>query len=234
MKEPNAISPEGLVRAARGRKMNVRKTFHQNLEDLYLELLKMAGATVEDVEKTRKAFDELDAETAQEIIEFDDVLDDFTIRIEENGIELLATQAPVAIDLRNIIVIMRITQHLERVGDLCVNISKAIKSISGKRILPYVKEDLSEMFSRSERMLLRAIEAFKKRDISMAEGLTTMDDAVDRINRKFLTGYDRESEEEIELAIRVVMISRFIERIADHAVDIGEQVQYLVTGKFAD
>ncbi|MDD5748158.1 MAG: phosphate signaling complex protein PhoU [Actinomycetota bacterium] len=214
--------------------MNVRKTFHQNLEDLYLELLKMAGATVEDVEKTRKAFDELDAETAQEIIEFDDVLDDFTIRIEENGIELLATQAPVAIDLRNIIVIMRITQHLERVGDLCVNISKAIKSISGKRILPYVKEDLSEMFSRSERMLLRAIEAFKKRDISMAEGLTTMDDAVDRINRKFLTGYDRESEEEIELAIRVVMISRFIERIADHAVDIGEQVQYLVTGKFAD
>jgi phosphate transport system protein len=194
----------------------------------------MSNVTVEMVEKTRVAFQNLDDELADNIIASDDEPDDFVVRIEENGIELLARQAPVAIDLRTIIVIMRLAQHLERVADLCVNISKAIKNLQGYTLSPWIKENMDEMFKRSGKMIVSAMESFKQHDVKLAEELSTMDDTVDRINRTFLTSYDRGSEEELELIIRVVMIARFLERIADHAVDIGESVRYMVTGELVE
>ncbi len=214
--------------------MEVRKTFHQQLDELYMELLKMANTTVDIVDRTRVAFAELDAEQAKGIIADDDIPDDFVFKIEEAGIELLARQAPVAIDLRTIIVIMRLAQHLERVGDLCVNISKAIVNLQGYTISDWIKENMEEMFQRSMKMLVTSMDAFKEHDTEKAESLSAMDDTVDRINRKFLTSYNKDSDEELELIIRVVMISRFIERIADHAVDIGENVRYMVTGQFIE
>ena len=214
--------------------MEIRKTFHQQLEDLYLDLLRMSNVTVEMLERTRTAFQNLDRELADNIIAGDDELDNFIVKIEENGVELLARQAPVAIDLRTIIVIMRFAQHLERVADLCVNICKAISNLQGYSLSPWIKENMDEMFKRSSKMLVSAIESFKQHDVKLAVELSTMDDIVDKINRTFLTSYDRESEEELELVIRVVMIARFLERIADHAVDIGESVQYMVTGQFVE
>jgi phosphate transport system protein len=212
--------------------MEIRKTFHQQLEDLYLDLLKMANITVDTIEKARRAFANLDAELAREIIDGDDVVDDYVKKIDENGVEMLARQAPVAIDLRTIIVIMRLATHLERVADLCVNISKAIQNLGDYKLSPWISENIDEMFKRAVRMLVTAVESFKERDEAKAESLVEMDDTVDRINRSFLTGTDRESEEEVDLVIRVVMVARFIERIADHAVDIGEEVRYMVTGHF--
>ncbi|MCJ7463776.1 MAG: phosphate signaling complex protein PhoU, partial [Thermoplasmata archaeon] len=224
----------GVYFAAKGLFVEVRKSFHQQLEELYLDLLRMSNVTVEILERTRAAFQNLDSELADNIIASDDELDDFVVRIEENGIELLARQAPVAIDLRTIIVIMRLAQHLERVADLCVNICKAIKNLQGYTLSPWIKENMDEMFKRSSKMLVSAIESFKQHDVELAEELSTMDDTVDKINRTFLTSYDRESEEELELTIRVVMIARFLERVADHAVDIGESVRYMVTGQFVE
>ena len=214
--------------------MEIRKTFHQQLEDLYLDLLRMSNVTVEMLDRTRTAFQNLDRGLADNIIAGDDELDNFIVKIEENGVELLARQAPVAIDLRTIIVIMRFAQHLERVADLCVNICKAISNLQGYSLSPWIKENMDEMFKRSSKMLVSAIESFKQHDVKLAVELSTMDDIVDKINRTFLTSYDRESEEELELVIRVVMIARFLERIADHAVDIGESVQYMVTGQFVE
>jgi phosphate transport system protein len=214
--------------------MEIRKTFHQQLDELYLELLKMANTTAEIVDRTRIAFANLEPDMASSIIEGDDIPDDFVMKIEETGIELLARQAPVAIDLRTIIVIMRLAQHLERVGDLCVNISKAIANLQGYTMSPWIKENIDEMFQRSLKMLVTSIDAFKEHDTKKAESLSDMDDTVDRINRTFLTSYNKDSEEELELVIRIVMISRFIERIADHAVDIGENVRYMVTGVFEE
>jgi phosphate transport system protein len=141
--------------------MEVRKSFHQQLEELYLDLLRMSNVTVEMLERTRVAFQNLDNELADNIIASDDELDDFVVRIEENGIELLARQAPVAIDLRTIIVIMRLAQHLERVADLCVNICKAIKNLQGYTLSPWIKENMDEMFKRSSKMVVSAIESFK-------------------------------------------------------------------------
>ena len=213
--------------------MEVRKTFHQQLDELYIELLKMANTAFDVIEQTRDAFSTLDATKAGNIIEGDDVLDEFLVRIEETAIELLARQAPVAIDLRSIIVIMWSAQHLERLGDNCVNINKAICNLQGYTISPWIHENMDEMFQRSEQMLVTSVESLKERDTSKAEVVPKMDDTVDRLNRTFLTSYKGESEEELELIIRVVMIARFIERIADHAVDIAENVHYMVTGEFA-
>ncbi|HEY5493761.1 MAG TPA: phosphate signaling complex protein PhoU [Candidatus Anoxymicrobiaceae bacterium] len=214
--------------------MEIRKTFHEQLDELYRDLLKMANTTVETIEQTRAAFASLDTAKAKGVMDDDDVLDHFVKKIEETGIELLARQAPVAIDLRTIIVIMRVAQHLERVGDLCVNISKAIVNLEGYTMSPWIQENMDEMFQRSIKMTLRAMEAFKERDLAKAKDLSKMDDTVDRINRTFLTSYNKESEEELELVIRVVMIARFIERIADHAVDVGENVSYMMTGEFVE
>jgi phosphate transport system protein len=214
--------------------MEGRRTFHQQLDELYQDLLKMGNLAVEVIEKTRGAFDRLDSDMACAIIDGDDEIDDYVVRIEENGIELLARQAPVAIDLRRIIVIMRLSQHLERVADLCVNISKAIVNIQGYTLSSWITENMDEMFRRSATMMVRALESFKERDTEKAAQLSVMDDTVDRINRSFLTGTNRDSEEEVELIIRVVMIARFLERIADHAVNIGETVRYMVTGEFVE
>jgi len=212
--------------------MDGRKTFHQQLDELYLDVLRMANLTVDILEKTRSAFSKLNKEAAQAIIDGDDEVDDYVKKIEGSGIELLARQAPVAIDLRRIIVIMRLAQHLERVADLCVNMSKAIVNLEGYTLSPWIADNIDEMFKRSTSMMVCAVDSFKERDGDKAAELNKMDDTVDRINRNFLTMTNKESEEEVELIIRIVMIARFLERVADHAVDIGEEVRYMVTGEF--
>ncbi|MBU4273834.1 MAG: phosphate signaling complex protein PhoU [Actinobacteria bacterium] len=214
--------------------MEGRKEFHEQLDDLYLELLRMANATLEVLERTKVAFRDGDIETAGRIIEGDDEIDQYVTRIDEGGMELLARQAPVAIDLRTIVVIMRMSQELERAADNCVNICKAIVNIRRYTLSPWIKENMDEMFRWAIKIMAKAIDAFKERDPDMVEKLVRMDDTVDRINREFLTTYDRESENETELVVRVVMTARFLERVADHAVNIGEEVYYMVTGEFAD
>lgn len=214
--------------------MEARKSFQEHIEDLYLDLLKMAGNVLDMIERTRLAFSDMDTELFKKIIESDDVVDEYLVRIEREGIEVIARQAPVAIDLRMIMVVMRIAQHLERTADNCVNINKALLNLGTPTVSYWIKDNIDEMFQRSINMLITAIDAFKDRDPEKAGRLSSMDETVDRINRNFLTKYDKESEEEIELVIRIVLISRFLERIADHAVDIGEYVKYMVTGELDD
>lgn len=214
--------------------MEARKSFHQELQELYIEIIRMANSVIELIERTRSAFAGLDEDKARGIMRDDEEIDEYLRTVDANGIELLARQAPVAIDLRTIIVIMRFAQHLERAADNCVNICKAIINLQGYSIPPWIKSSIDEMFEWARRMLERSIEAFKQRDVETADELSKMDDTVDRINRSFLTSFYEESQEEIDLIIRIVMISRFLERIADHAVDIGENIRYMVTGEFID
>lgn len=213
--------------------MELRKSFQERIEELYIDLLRMANLCLERLSATRAAFMTLDLELADEIIAGDCDIDDYIVKIQELGIEIVATQAPVAIDLRRIIVIMWFSEHLERIGDLCVNICKAIHTISGAKISPWIKENIGDMFDRSRKMLERAIEGFKKKDPNINEELAQLDDLVDRINRVFLTRYDKDGED-TEVVVRIVMISRFLERIADHAVDIGENIHYMVTGRLLE
>ncbi len=211
--------------------LEARKDFHQRLNELYEETLRMGSDLLRIIEKTRLCFLELDRDAADDIIAGDDLFDDYRNRLEEGGLELLARQAPVAIDLRLIIVIMRIAQKFERMADLCEDIAMAVKNIRVDRIHSWIREAIDEMARRAIRLVERAMECFKERNVEMARELDAMDDAVDRLYRGFFKEFDRGREEELEVAVRIVMIARFFERIADHAVDIGEHVRFMVEGK---
>jgi phosphate transport system protein len=210
--------------------LDVRKDFHEQLDELYAETLRMGSDLLETIEKTRICFVNLDRELADEIIAGDDVFDAYIDRLEEGGLELIARQAPVAVDLRMIIVIMRMAQHFERVADLCEDIAVAVKYIPSDYLSAWIREAIDEMARRAVRLVERSIECFKDRNVEMALELDAMDDAVDKLNRKFFKEFDRGREEDLEVAVRVVMVARFFERIADHAVDIGEHVRFMVEG----
>jgi phosphate transport system protein len=213
--------------------VEVRKTFHEQLDDMYAGLLHMGSDLMQTIEKTRLCFLDLDKEAAHEIIAGDDLFDDYRNDLEEGGLELIALQAPVAVDLRMIIVIMRIAQHFERMADLCVDIAKAVLNIPSDRLPSWIRDTIDEMARRALRLVERSIECFKDRNVEMAMELESMDDAVDKLNRRFWKEFDGGREEDLEIAVRVVMVSRFFERIADHAVDIGEHVRFVVEGTIA-
>jgi phosphate transport system protein len=210
--------------------LELRKDFHEQLDELYTETLRMGSDLMETIEKTRLCFLELDDELADEIIAGDDVFDEYRDRLEEGGLELIARQAPVAIDLRLIIIIMRIAQHFERMADLCEDISTVVKSMQSDLVPTWMRDSIDEMARRANSMVERSIDCFKERNLELAAELDIMDDAVDRLNRGFFKEFDRGREEELDIAVRVIMISRFFERIADHAVDIGEHVRFMVEG----
>ncbi len=208
----------------------LRKGFHEQLDELNAELLRMGSVVVETIERTRLAFFRFDKELARQIIEDDDVVDEYRARVEETGFELIARQAPVAVDLRKLIVIMRLAQHLERIADLCTNICKSMQSLDGERISDWVRESINEMAMKSRALVEMAITCYQTADLAMADDLENQDDAIDRVNRRFFKEFKSTGEEDIETAIRIVMISRFFERIGDNAVDVGEHVRFMLTG----
>jgi phosphate transport system protein len=210
--------------------MELRKDFHQRLDELYAETLRMGSDLLEAIEKARVCFAELDRALADEIIAGDDLFDGYIDRLEEGGLELIALQAPVAVDLRMIVVIMRIAQHFKRMADLCEDIAQAVKHIPSDHVSPWMRDAIDEMARRATCLVERSIECFKERSVEMAMELDAMDDAVDKLHRRFFKEFDRGREEELEVAVRVVMVARFFERIADHAVDIGEHVRFMVEG----
>lgn len=208
----------------------IRKDFHEQLDDLYNELLRMGSDLLQTIERTRVCFLELDRAAAGEIIAGDTVFDDYRDRLEEGGLEIIARQAPVAVDLRMIIVLMRIAQHFERMADLCEDIATAVRNIPTARLQAWIRDAIDEMARRAIRLVERSIECLKERSVEMALELDGMDDAVDKLNRGFFKEFDRGREEDLEVAIRVVMVARFFERIADNAVNIGEHVRFVVEG----
>lgn len=208
----------------------MRKGFHEQLDELNAELLRMGSVVVETIERTRLAFYRFDKELARQIIEDDDLVDEYRARVEETGFELIARQAPVAVDLRKLIVIMRLAQHLERIADLCTNICKSMQSLDGERISDWVHESINEMAIQSRDLVEMAITCYQTADLAMADDLENQDDAIDRVNRRFFKEFKSTGEEDIETAIRIVMISRFFERIGDNAVDVGEHVRFMLTG----
>mgnify|MGYP005834864163 CR=1 FL=1 len=213
--------------------MELRRDFHQRLDELYTETLRMGGDLLETIEKTRICFATLDRGLAEEIIAGDDLFDVYIDRIEEGGMELIALQAPVAVDLRRIMVIMRMAQHFERIADLCEDIAQAVRHLPSDSVSSWMREAIDEMARRAVRLVERSMECFKERSVEMAMELDAMDDAVDKLHRKFFKEFDRGREEDLEVAVRVVMVARFFERIADHAVDIGEHVRFMVEGTIA-
>jgi len=214
----------------------MRTTFHEELDRLEDLLRQESEAVRRSIRGAVKALEEEDLELADEIIAFDDEIDRMYLEVEE-GIEvLLARQTPVAGDLRLVLAMIHVNLHLERMADYCVTVAKLVKLASGLGSDPTLVEGFREMGLRAEEMLIVAIDSFISRELEGAQRLVELDELIDRANRRFVNhvlelGSDPDLR---EWGVRMIVVSRALERIGDHAVDIGEQTAYLITGEFRE
>ena len=214
----------------------MRISLQQDLDAVQATLLEEAELVLRALRGALNALREADPELADEVIEFDDDVDSRYLAVEQ-GIEvLLARQTPVAADLRLVLAMLHANLHLERMADYCVTIAKLTKLVADVDPEPRMIQAFEEMGSRAEEMIRVAVDAFLERDVSAASSLVDLDELIDRGNRRVVRqvlelGLDSQLA---EWGLRMLVVSRCLERIGDHAVDIGEQVAYLVTGEFRE
>lgn len=216
--------------------MTGRKTFHEQLAEAEGLVVETAGLVLQQMERTIASLESRDLSLASEVIDNDDPVDERYLEIEQRILTLLATQAPVASDLRLVSAMLHINIHLERVADLCVNIAKFIKLAFDLPRSPEIVQELVEMARQASKMLEIAIRAFSERDLELALGLPRMDDRIDKLNRELFKQASHLSTDEqaVEWGSRMILASRQFERMGDHAVDIGEQVAFMITGEFRE
>ena len=207
--------------------------FHEELDALKQTLLAMGGVVEDQIRRVMRALIERDDDLAREVIERDRQVNAYDVEIDEKCVELLALHQPAAGDLRFITTAMKIVTDLERIGDQAVNIAqRAIELSREPQLKPYV--DLPRMAERAERMVKESLDAFVSRDTTLARRVCAADAEVDalkeQIFRELLT-FMMEDARTIPRAIRLILISRFLERVADHATNIAEMVIYLVESK---
>jgi phosphate transport system protein len=213
----------------------VRKTFHEELKSLREDVLTMGDLVVARVSDALTALLDENVELARTVIDGDDDVDRLYISIEESSISIMARQSPVARDLRLIHSVMLISVHLERMGDLAVNLAKTARRMAAKPGPNPLQESLEKMGKMTLDVVRVSLQAFADKDAELAERLPEMDEPIDEMHKEFLRELvNFRDEESLEWATSMILGSRYIERIADHAVDIGERVAYLVTGEFRD
>jgi phosphate transport system protein len=214
----------------------MRLGLQEDLDRLEADLQAEAELVQRALRGSLQALSSGDMDLAGEVIAFDDEVDRAYLALEEAVEELLARQTPVAGDLRLVLAVLHINLHLERSADLCVTICKLARLVAAVTADPLVIEALRAMGEQAGAMLAQAMEALARRDLASAEGLVAMDELIDRANRRLVErilelGADPTRR---EWGLRMLLISRCLERIGDHAVDIGEQVAYLVTGELRE
>jgi phosphate transport system protein len=215
----------------------MRISFTEELSQLEASLQEEGDLVLRALRSSLNALARGDAELADEVIRFDDEVDRRYIAIEEGVQSLLARQTPVAADLRLVLAVLRVNLHLERMADYCVTVAKLTKlmgdlNVSDERI----GKSIEEMGQRAEQMIRVSLDSFASRDADKALTLVELDELIDRANRNATEDVLSlgDSPEEREYGLRMLVVSRCVERIGDHAVDIGEQVAYLVTGEFRE
>jgi phosphate transport system protein len=211
----------------------MQRHFHEELEALKQTLLAMGGLVEDQIRRVMRALLERDDVIAQEVIERDRQVNAYDVEVDEQCVSLLALHQPAAGDLRFITTAMKIVTDLERIGDQAVNIAQRVLELNREpQLKPYI--DLPRMAEKAQRMVKESLDAFVARDTALARQVCGKDAEVDalkeQIFRELLT-FMMEDPRTIPRAIRVILISRFLERVADHATNIAEMVVYLVEGK---
>jgi phosphate transport system protein len=211
----------------------MQRHFHEELEALKQTLLAMGGLVEDQIRRVMKALLERDDVMAQEVVERDRQVNTYDVEVDEQCVSLLALYQPAAGDLRFITTAMKIVTDLERIGDQAVNIAQRVLELNREpQLKPYI--DLPRMAAKAQRMVKESLDAFVARDTALARQVCGEDSEVDllkeQIFRELLT-FMMEDPRTIPRAIRLILISRFMERVADHATNIAEMVVYLVEGK---
>ncbi len=209
------------------------RTFEADLERLQERILRMGALVEQAIADAIGALVDRDPDRARAVIGRDHAVNRHEVEIDEQCIELLALRQPAAGDLRLIITGLKISTDLERIGDLAVNMSeRALELVDQPPLKPLV--DLPRMADAVREMVRTSLDAYVGRDPDAAQGVCESDDIVDRLNdqifRELLT-YMMENPANISRALGLILIARYLERIADHATNISEMVIYLVKGK---
>jgi phosphate transport system protein len=215
----------------------MRLSFTEELAQLEASLQEEGDLVLRALRSSLNALARGDEELADEVISFDDQVDARYMQIEEGVQSLLARQTPVAADLRLVLAVLRVNLHLERMADYCVTVAKLTKLMGNLNVTDdAISRSIEDMGQRAEQMIRVALDAFATRDAKKAETLVDLDELIDRANRNATEDVLSlgDSPEEREYGLRMLVVSRCVERIGDHAVDIGEQVVYLVTGEFRE
>jgi len=215
----------------------MRQSFHTQLAEAEARVVDATGLVLRQLDLTLRALETKDLALSDVVISGDDSVDECYMDIERRILTLLATQAPVASDLRLVSAMLHINIHLERMADLCTNIAKLIKLTANLPFFSDIVQELVEMGRQAHNMIDVAIQAFVKRDLDLALSLPEMDESIDRLNRNLFKKVAQRfagDEDEVEWGSRMVLVSRQLERMGDHAVDIGEQVAFMITGEFRE
>ena len=214
-----------------------RVEYHEELDNLEGSALGGLDLVTSQLVRTLEAIEHQDIELAQLVVADDDRIDGRYLEVHQALITLLATQSPVATDLRLISALLHVLKNIERMGDQCVNICKVIP-MSGHE--PPADEGMVKLIltmgTHTKSLIMQAKRAFEERNVEMARDLVVRDDVVDELNREcfqvaLAIGDDADQR---EWAMTMLLTARAIERIADNAVDIGEQVAFVVTGLFRE
>jgi phosphate transport system protein len=215
----------------------VRITFTEELSQLEASLQEEGDLVLRALRSSLNALARADEELADEVIRFDDEVDSRYVAIETGVQSMLARQTPVAADLRLVLAVLRVNLHLERMADYCVTVAKLTKLMGDLNVSDQaISTSIEDMGQRAEQMIRVAMDSFADRDAEKAQTLVELDELIDRANRNATEDVLSlgDSPQEREYGLRMLVVSRCVERIGDHAVDIGEQVVYLVTGEFRE
>ncbi|WP_342599079.1 phosphate signaling complex protein PhoU [Psychrobacillus sp. FSL H8-0483] len=216
--------------------MVIRENFEKNLKELKRKITEMGELSIIALERAFKALKTQDVEIALKVIEGDTAIDNLEMEINQFAIWLMAKEAPVSRDLREIIGVLKISSEIERVADFAVNIAKATIKIGNTNSLLEITH-LEKMKEVSIEMLRKALQSFLEENIVLAKEVGDLEEEVDQYNGetyKKLTTYLSEHPEETNQLVQLLFVNRYLERTADHITNIAESTAYLIKGQIYD
>lgn len=210
------------------------KHFQRELDKIKKMILSLGALVEQRVHRVKIAVEERDADLAREIIDLDYEIDEMEVDIDEECLKTIALHQPVAADLRFVVAVIKINNDLERIGDQVVNIAQRVVRIAKRAVAPF-HFDYSVMADRAEAMLRMSLDSLVGQDLDLAVKVLLMDDEVDQIK---VEAYDRIKQamadgvtNDVGYMINLLLISRHLERVADHATNIAEEVVYMIEGE---
>ncbi|HOJ09988.1 MAG TPA: phosphate signaling complex protein PhoU [Clostridiales bacterium] len=213
--------------------MVTRRSFEMELKELHMELIKMGSLVEESIENTILALKKQDVILAKKIFMNDDVIDDVEQKIERKCLHLIATQQPLAKDLRSIGAALKIITDMERIADHSADIAEITIRMAGEK---YIKPliDIPLMAELARNMVKRALDAYVRQDMELARQVCSDDDDVDNLFSRIkleLINIVKNDPDSVDQVINFLLIAKYLERMADHATNIGEWVVFNVTGE---
>ncbi len=209
------------------------KHFHNELDKIKKMILSLSAIVEERVNMAVKAIEDIDSDLALEIIEKDLEIDSKEVEIEEECLKIMALHQPVAVDLRFLIAVIKINNDLERIGDQAVNIAERVVVISKQNRCDF-SFDYSEMAQKAQEMLSKSLDSLINLDSELAYEVLTMDDEVDRFQNQAYDEFKEAMHENrhcLGFLLNLFLISRHLERLADHTTNIAEEVIHLIDGE---